>query len=197
MGYTYPELADNPTNATLIARVQALYGVNTQAPLSRREAQDTAAAAATAPRDYYAKILLPWTALSGSYSVAVFLGSFNAANPKTWYTSASYVGSHATLASPAMALNSVLIPGAIKLNAAIRKKYQSGELKSTDEATVVAYLKKNLHWRVEKGGALINRVSVARLGVSIESIGVKPATSSGTFPTWTGAWKKYPQIIDA
>ena len=200
-GYTYPEIQGNPSNATVINSVTQLYGSSARALLAKRDddKKDEKKGSKKGDgkaRDYLTKIRIPWTALEGSYSVAVFLGEYNA-DPTTWATEPNFVGSHATLASQNTTPNDVIIPGTIKLNDALRNKYDSGELENIDESSIVDYLKKNLHWAIQKQGAAVPRGDVAKLKVIVESVVVKPAAAGG-FPTWVpGSTKKYSDITDS
>src|ERR1051326_1610877 len=66
LGYTYPELQGNPSNATVKAAINALY-YDVPPPSKLKRAEGSA-------MTYMAAIRAPMTVLNGSYTINVFLG---------------------------------------------------------------------------------------------------------------------------
>ena len=78
----------------------------------------------------------PFNIPGGHYSVRVSLGG-------------SYVGAHINLDRPNVNSNTPVTSN-ILLSRVLSQKYQENELRNLDEESVVAYLKGNLKWHVER-----------------------------------------------
>ncbi|KAF2840525.1 Di-copper centre-containing protein [Patellaria atrata CBS 101060] len=189
-GYTYPELV-GATNDTLKAKINALYGSTVQGIITKR-----ADGSSTAPRDYVAKVSMPWIGLEGTFSVGLFLGDFNH-DPKAWAKDPNFLGAQTSMSNPYTPDNDVVITNSVVLTQALAKKHQSGELESLDEETVVAYLAKNLHWEVQRQGVIVPKTDVPDFKVVVQSIEIKPAESASDFPVWVGGWSTHSAVTDS
>lgn len=151
-GYTYPELADKPTNTTLVARIKAQYSGPSNVPVtstkrSVQKGDDTVAMKKTL---HLVEIQLPMYGLdngrggASAYSVLVFLGDVDH-DPSKWSTSDSLVGTAASLGSVHMQ-SSQVVPSTIDLSHTLEKAIAAGAT-SADQAE--EYLKANLKYRLE------------------------------------------------
>jgi tyrosinase len=194
-GYTYPELADNPSRSTLVQRINSLYappasGVSSNMQQTKRGLNLESTHGlnlnynSSSPLNEYAcEITMPVNPFGSTYSVAVFLGDFDP-NPFSWPTEPNYVGSHASLPVYGGLNIKNVCTATIPLTDALLRKYQDGELDSLDKNTIEAYLRKNLHWRVQAACNPLKRLQVAGLRVNALSTPVHPRTSDSTFPTY-------------
>ncbi|KAA8567299.1 hypothetical protein MFRU_007g03280 [Monilinia fructicola] len=191
LGYSYPEIINHPDNTTLKQNIAALY-TGSSASFKKRQA-----ATPSLPRDYIVKIDLPWTALNGTYSVAVFLGKSNA-KPDGWANDPAFVGMHATLGTQTMAPNDVIASSNVHLTDALLKKHDEGVLSDLNEDTIIKYLTDNLEWKAQKGGDEIDISTLAGAVVTAESIEVAAPDALGTFSNykWVGDFKTYPGVFD-
>lgn len=92
-GYTYPELASNPSNTTLTETINKLYKPQTLG-LDSSNSTDNSSGAATnssaKATDWNAQVKMP-ADIQVSYSVRCFLGEPNA-DPTQWATDPNYIG---------------------------------------------------------------------------------------------------------
>ncbi|OCL02739.1 Di-copper centre-containing protein [Glonium stellatum] len=185
-GYTYPEIQGNPSNDTLKAAINALYAPTTNGVIAKRQATEN-------PLDYLSRVELP-TSLGSTYSVRVFLGDFSS-DASTWPTDPNLVGSHTSLSSPAMR-NDLIVTHSVPLTQALRKRYESGDLKSLDQDVIIEYLKTNLHWRIQQQDLTeIPRDQAPEgLKVTTTSIEVVSPKSASDFPHWVGDFTDHPEI---
>lgn len=134
LGYTYPELANNPSNETLIAMLIREYSgpaTGGSAKVKRQEGNSTTKA-------YLAHAQLPAT--GSAYSVYVFLGDVSG-GAEDWTSQESFIGLASTLGRHGdMAIHST-----VDVTNAVEKKIEAGE---TTAEGVVDYLKENLKWRL-------------------------------------------------
>jgi tyrosinase len=154
--YTYPELADNPSNATLVKRIKTLYSGPADVPVTATKRALEAKRQGSGPTEkelYLAEVKLPTCGLDNGqgggapYSVLIFLGDIPS-DSQDWVTSDSFVGPASTLG--AMIPSDQVTTSTIDLSLALEKAIADG-LTSDEEAR--EYLKKNLHYRV----ALVRR----------------------------------------
>lgn len=118
-------------------------------------------------------------AVGGKYTVHVFLDAVEEDNVALWPMSPHYVGSFSPFgqASDTMCENCkdqqeahLEITGQIPLTIALVERFIAQLIPDLREETVVPYLAKNLHWRVEIGGqAVANRAQVDGLTVFVVS----------------------------
>jgi tyrosinase len=190
-GYTYPELANDPSNSTLTSSINRLYKPQTQglgnsnstvpAPPGHNSTTNGTAQAT----DWLCEVHMP-TDIKISYSVRAFLGK-PSSNPKNWATDANYVGQLASMSSPRMN-SSVITSGSIALTEKLAQKHASGELASLDKQTVKAYLKENFTWRIQAlDYSEISRKNPPKgLNVTVFNVPVSIPTEDDEVPTWTG-----------
>lgn len=142
MGYTYPELANNPPNATLVANIKAQYSDAPTAAKTKR--QDD-----SAPKKgvvYLAEVKIPLYGLdngehgSSPFNVLVFVGDVPS-EAKEWLSADSFVSMTATLGGVNMQSKQFTI-STHDLTAALEKNGK----KADEEAA--EWLKENLHWRI-------------------------------------------------
>lgn len=148
MGYTYPELANNPSNATLVASIKAQYSGLADVPVTNTKAK--AKREDSKKELYLAEVNLPTYGLddgnggAAPYNVLIFLGNVGN-DAKEWTTSDSFVGLASTLGGVNIQIDQkVSVP--VDLSNALEKAIADG-LTSVDEAE--DYLKANLHYRLE------------------------------------------------
>ena len=154
-GYTYPELVNNPSNATLVASIKAQYSgpsnvsVSATAPKLRTKRQSSNLTE-TEKTLYLAEVKLPVYGLedgkgsASAYSVLVFLGDVSS-DAASWATSDSLVGTAASLGGVHMH-NDKVVPSTIDLSTALEKAVAAG--KTTSE-NAEEYLKSSLKYRIE------------------------------------------------
>ena len=151
MGYTYPELADSPSNATLVASIKAQYSGPADVPVTSTKARRTIIrdTAPVTKELYLAEITLPSYALDNGvgggapYNVLIFLGDVPA-DVKEWQSVESFVGLASTLGAPRLQIDQTT-SHTIDLSLALQKAVDSG---ATTETEAGVYLKKNLHYRL-------------------------------------------------
>lgn len=188
-GYTYPEVADNPSNATLTSSINHLYKAQTQG-LSDTNSTVPAPGGGTNNRtaqaiDWQCEVNMP-TDIKISYSVRAFLGE-PSSNPIDWPTDPNYVGQLASMSSPRMS-SSVIVTGNIGLTEKLAQKHASGELKSLDKETVQAYLKEKFSWRIQAldFSEIPRNKPPAGLNVTVFNVPVSIPESDTEVPTWNG-----------
>jgi tyrosinase len=188
-GYTYPEVANNPSNATLTSSINHLYKAQTQG-LSDTNSTVPAPGSGTNNRttqaiDWQCEVNMP-TDIKISYSVRAFLGE-PSSNPIDWPTDPNYVGQLASMSSPRMS-SSVIVTGNIGLTEKLAQKHASGELKSLDKETVQAYLKEKFSWRIQAldFSEIPRNKPPAGLNVTVFNVPVSIPESDTEVPTWNG-----------
>ena len=174
-GYTYPELVGNPSNATLRAKINTLYGSSTTS-LKKRAEEDSSS---DAPRAYLTEVKIPVN--GAQYSVRVSVDG-------------TYVGSHNTVARPNIVDTGMVNTGSIDLTQILKKKFDDGKLKSLDSETVVAFLKDGLTYIVKEAGAEIPAESVKGLDVKVVSTEVVPPKTDSDFPEWVGGFVDHDEV---
>lgn len=137
MGYTYPELVNNPSNATLVAHIKSLYAGPANASTSMTKRQE---AGPVEKELYLAEVNLPLYGRNGGspYNVLIFLSDVPS-NSKEWLNSESFVGMISTMGGNTQSAKTTT--ATLDLSHAMERKGVSG---NTTE-----YLKKNLHFRLE------------------------------------------------
>jgi tyrosinase len=146
-GYTYPELANHPDNATLTQYINMLYRPQTQAlnannTLTTRDENNRTADAI----DWVAEVKLP-VDVKKTYSVRAFLGEFDP-NPENWPTDPSYVGQVASLGSKMD--TGIITTANIQLANDLAERFKQGKLKSLEKEDVIEYLKANFRWEIQQ-----------------------------------------------
>jgi tyrosinase len=152
MGYTYPELANNPSNETLVASIKAQYSgpANVSVPVvSTERAIKRQSSSSIEKTIYLAETKLPTYGLqdgegsASAYSVLIFLGGVGT-DAATWAISDSLVSTAGTLGGQ-MQSDQVAV-STIDLSRALEKAIDSGQ---TTFEKAEQFLKKNLSWRIE------------------------------------------------
>lgn len=173
--YTYPELRDGPSEATLRARVTRLYG---SAPgisrtAARKVKRDIDEDLKTVPDvdivlnvtsgdtvfQYTAEVDMPRTVNGESYNFLLFLGE-PGDDASQWLSNANLVDMQSTFSGAMAGGADDILPATIFLTDAILEKFAAGELDGLDRDTVVDYLTATLQWRVEQGGQSVPQESV-------------------------------------
>jgi len=196
MGYTYPELVGNPSNATIVASIKAQYSGPPDVPVTSSKAktrrQDTAPTKKTL---YLAEVNIPLYGLddgrggASPYNVAVFVGEVGN-NVKEWTYSEEFVGIVTTLGGVGIQYN-LSTTETVDLSDALKKAIASG---ATSEDKVIEYLMQNLHYRLELGDIEIPREKVQGLKVSLVSTEVEVAQSEDVFDRWVGGFKRHGEV---
>lgn len=175
-GYTYPELINNASSASVKSAINKLYGSKTgnDSLLSKRffdfgEPEPTLserdAANKPAPpkrREYIANIVSDKFSCNGSYAVYVFLGTFDSSDPTCWPTAPNLVGTHAVFAmipqeahddgqkAKRAALSGIQVTGTIPLTTSLLEKAKAGDMRSLKPEDVEDYMANNLQYRVAR-----------------------------------------------
>ncbi|KAM0718253.1 hypothetical protein Q7P37_006585 [Cladosporium fusiforme] len=210
-GYTYPELLNNASAASVKTAINKLYGSNTgnDSLLSKRffdfgEPEEILSPRDTAPRgpplkrrEYIANIVSDKFSCNGSYAVYIFLGTFDSSDPSCWPTQPNLVGTHAVFATVPQeaaddghkakraALSGIQVTGTMPLTSALLEKAKQGEMRSMNPQHVEEYMANNLQYRVARfGGTEIPISEVPNLAVSVIGADVTPATREDQFPRW-------------
>ncbi|KAJ4298888.1 hypothetical protein N0V90_004131 [Kalmusia sp. IMI 367209] len=175
LGYTYPELADNPSNETLISRINALYRDSDLAATSMK------LNASTKDIEYIVQVEMPTTG-SFSYNVVLFLGEVGD-DPSKWLSEDSFVSKTSSLGVVA-AQGSTSTLGMIVLTDIVKTRIAKNDVQQTQ---VVKYLITNLKWRLELGEE-ISRSYVPGVKVTLMSTKVERATSAAEIDRWVGGF---------
>jgi tyrosinase len=188
-GYTYPELANAPNNATLTSSINHLYKAQSQGLVETNATVPTPGGGkinrTVQATDWQCEVNMP-TDIKVSYAVRAFLGE-PSSNPIDWPTDPNYVGQLATMSSPRMN-SSVIVTGNIGLTEKLAQKHAAGELKSLDKETVQAYLKEKFSWRIQAlDFSEIPRNNPPKgLNVTVFSVPVSIPDSDTEVPTQNG-----------
>lgn len=148
-GYTYPEIYDwNQTaaqlTATVIAKVNALY--NPSGVLSRRN-RHPRDMSNTTQYEWFVNIQVTKSDLQNSSVIFIFLGEAPA-DASTWKGASNLAGSLFVSVPPNYSIgnNNRYTYGEVPLKEPLAKV----SLSDYSKATVAAYLKENLEWRIQK-----------------------------------------------
>jgi tyrosinase len=192
--YSYPEILGNPSNATLKATVNRLYAPATTSITKRQdeEAVPELRLSPSEPRAFLAAIEAPLHSV-GAYHVEMFMGDITAPT-SDWIKDPNFVGGQTMMSR--IAKDDVIVKGSVVLTEALKEKYSAGQLESLETEAVVAYLKDNLHWRVQNKGfdEEIPREDIPNFKINVLSTEVKPAESSEEFPAYVGEWVEHPEV---
>lgn len=147
MGYTYPELANNPSNASIVAAIREQYSGPPDVPVGASKTKSQTPSASTKEL-FLAQVKLPPYGLddgqagSAPYNVLLSLGPSNNSQATS---SENVVGVASSLGGANMQndqITSVPIDLSTSLNEAIATGLATAE-------TAQDYLKTNLHYRLE------------------------------------------------
>lgn len=152
MGYTYPELVNNPSNETLVASIKAQYSGPANVSVSSvsvKRAIKRQSSNSTEKTIYLAETKLPTYGLqdgkgsASGYSVLLFLGKVSS-DASTWATSDTLVSTAGTLGGHMQ--SDAIAVSTIDLSHVIEQATASGQ---TTSEKMEEFLKKNLSWRIE------------------------------------------------
>jgi len=158
MGYTYPELANNPSNATLVASVKAQYAGPADVPVTSTKAR-RALKRGPSEELFLAEISFPAYGLdngrggSAPYNVLLFLGDVPT-DTKTWQHAESFVGLASTMGGVTVQSNQI-VSQTIDLSTTLQKAIDAG---ATTTENAKEYLKENIHYRL----GLVSTVAVSQ-----------------------------------
>jgi tyrosinase len=151
LGYTYPDLANSPSNKTLVANLKALYSGPADVPVTTTGSQSRIQAeTASSFTKYFAQVKLPTYGLddgddgAAPYNVRVFLGDVSS-DAKSWASSDNMIGLASTLGGAKMK-NDQIVPILVDVTSTLNKAIEN-ELTTSENAA--DYLKENLSYRVE------------------------------------------------
>ncbi|KAF2755505.1 Di-copper centre-containing protein [Pseudovirgaria hyperparasitica] len=187
LGYTYPELVNRPSNASVRSAINKLYGNNQAAQKGISSRKRNASG-----KTYLAAIEAPVQALDGPYEVEVWLGPID--GKTLGYGPSSYVGSMAILATPGMNMNNV-IRASVPLTERLNENGIAGILPDLGLDSILWSLKKELHYRVMQKGVEVPKERIPGLKVAVFSADVSPAATDEDFPIW-GDLTKHNDITD-
>ncbi|KAI9754063.1 MAG: hypothetical protein M4579_004883 [Chaenotheca gracillima] len=151
--------------------------------------------------EYMVNIRVQKYALQGSFFVHVFLGDFNP-DPASWSFEPNLVGTHCIFVNDVSdktlnsEVNSLQVSGVIPLTTTLLGSIAEGLLQNLDTDIALAFLKKNLSWRVTRlDNTHVENDQVPDLKVSVVSAQVTKATRSDEFPTW-GSYTVHSDVTD-
>ncbi|KAK7179642.1 hypothetical protein PSPO01_14263 [Paraphaeosphaeria sporulosa] len=194
LGYTYPELANSPTNATIVASIKAQYSGPSDVLVTTSKAKRVLQRETTPALKelYLAEINLPSYGLDNGiggaapYNVLLFLGEVPS-DVQDWQTADSFVGLASTLGAPGLQVDQTTTH-TIDLSLALEKAVKSG---ATTEDDALEYLTQNLHYKLGLGNFEINKDQIKGLKVALISTDVEVAQSEDTFDRWVGGFKEH------
>ncbi|OAG12345.1 Di-copper centre-containing protein [Paraphaeosphaeria sporulosa] len=194
LGYTYPELANSPTNATIVASIKAQYSGPSDVLVTTSKARRVLQRETTPALKelYLAEINLPSYGLDNGiggaapYNVLLFLGEVPS-DVQDWQTADSFVGLASTLGAPGLQVDQTTTH-TIDLSLALEKAVKSG---ATTEDDALEYLTQNLHYKLGLGNFEINKDQIKGLKVALISTDVEVAQSEDTFDRWVGGFKEH------
>ncbi|KAF1952540.1 Di-copper centre-containing protein [Byssothecium circinans] len=195
LGYTYPELANNPPNATIVASIKAQYSGPPNVLVSTSKAKRQAPVPATKEL-YLAEVKVPLYGLddgdngAAPYNVLLFLGEPKG-NSKQWAFGDNYIGTASSLGGRNVQKDDVT-PVPIDLSISLSKAIAAA---ATTEEGAKEYLKANLKYRLELGGVEIPKDKVPALEISLISTDVEIAQSDDTFDRWVGGFKEHGKVV--
>jgi len=144
--------------------------------------------------EWVANIRVEKYAVKSTFFVHVFLGDFTPDHTK-WGEDPNLVGTHVIFANNAnftgcencLSANEArkLVTGTIPLTGALGDKLGQEKVAHLEPETVEPYLKKNLHWRIQKhDDTPIDRTAVPSLKISVGHAVVEVPDSVDKFPAW-------------
>jgi tyrosinase len=162
-GYTYPELNSGDPGDVRVA-INSLYG-DPQSELTKRWQSGPGASkkgyrqsksAQTDPsgekkylREYLINIKTDRAAQNNSYTIRFFMGDF-APESQAWSKDPNLIGTQGIFYKQGFSIEPMLVTGVVPLTKSLRKAYHEAKFTSFSEDSVVAYLKQNLHWRIQR-----------------------------------------------
>ena len=192
LGYTYPELSNGATQASVTTAVNKLYG---DAPISmgKRHAELESRQgygnvnASGSVQEYSANIRVNLLGLGGSIQIFIFDGPFDDNNAAGWLHEKNLIGSAGFFANSVSPGNVYAKPvtSTTLFTAALVEKVRQGALKSLSIEDVTTFLTNNIQWRVRSAsGNAIPISQISELTISIVTSQVTPAASLEKLPTW-------------
>jgi tyrosinase len=213
-GYTYPEICDwNQTQAqltaTVIAKVNALYNPSGSYSRRKRHPRDMLS---NTQYEWFVNIQVAKSDLRNSSVIFIFLGD-PPADTSVWKGTSNLVGSLfvSVPSNYSMRDNKRYTYGEVPLKEALSKV----SLPDNSEATVAAYLKENLEWRIQRvciflysrlnlhradkilqvDGTVMDILNCPSLQISVQDEEVSPAENKHSFPTY-GTPTVHPEITE-
>ena len=150
LGYTYPELANNPSIATLTANINKQYGGPADLPVTASSSKTRALKVAEPLEKYFAQVNLPAYGLddgkdgSLAYNILIFAGEVGN-DASSWVTSSNMIGIASTLGGVGMKQD-LTLTSLIDITPTLTKALEDG---STTSEKAVDYLKEKLSYRIE------------------------------------------------
>ncbi|KAK6508914.1 hypothetical protein TWF481_003682 [Arthrobotrys musiformis] len=141
--------------------------------------------------EYVAQIKAENNALDGTFTVYVFIGDYDAKDPKSWPLSKNLVGQHSafTMVGGGHQFTSA---GTVPLTSALINLVANEKIANLGRAAVVPYLKDNLHWEVvTANGDAVQAKDVEGFKVGIFSSDVKLPCVEGALPLWGNTKPEY------
>lgn len=135
---------------------------------------------------YICNIETPRYALNGSYSVFVFNGEPENADPTTWTFDKNLIGPAGILAQPGMTEKNITVSMGIPLTRTLVYEYTKGTIPDLTQASVDHYLQQRLQWRVAgPQGQEIDSTTIPGFKVQVFSSTAKKQTSEDEIPEWS------------
>lgn len=215
--YTYPEFSTTDgSRASIINAVNRLYGPNAGAvPNSKRDAfpeaqatdlvgglvqgvsnlakdilsGDPLRALNGSAYEYAVNIQSPRYALNGSYQIFCFNGKPTTEDPSSWIFDPKLIGPMGVMSMPGMTDSKVIAAGSVPLTRTLQSMVgtQGGLLANLATPLVVAFLTKNLEWRVQgPDGTAIDPGTIDGFVVEVVSTTKEVPASDSELPTYSG-----------
>lgn len=177
-GYTYPELAGNPSNASLVEEIRRQYGPTTTSVLKKRQNGN----GSNIETAYYADIDFPVWGLSdgnggsAAYTMLFFLGE-PVKDVSKWVGSDNFIGLKSTMGGIGMT-GPQRSRDTLDLGLAVEKAIKGGK---TDEDGLAEYLQKTLQLRLRAGGEEVPRDFIKNITIELVRVEVQKALSNDVF----------------
>ena len=87
------------------------------------------------------------------------------------------------------------VTNSIDLTAALKERLEKGVLKSADVKTVVEFVKKNLHTKVQVLEQEVEKSKIEGLKVELVSTAVVEANGESEFARWVGGFVEHGELV--
>ncbi|KAF2687949.1 Di-copper centre-containing protein [Lentithecium fluviatile CBS 122367] len=186
---TYPILQNLRNTDTLIRRVNSLYSPRQSIPAIRRTKRGAVTVAFGSGVQYTLSVKAQQASLKGSPSVFVLLGGVEETHRESggedWESDLHFVGQTSFIqqnVDMASSDDSPTVHSVVPLTAALEARHQFGELSSMVSASVYAYLKENVKWKIAKNGKALPGEESSGFEISVLWREIEPAMSLDEFP---------------
>jgi len=195
LNYHYADLASGESATAII---NSLYRDNS-AWSSKRSVNKAGNASSTsgAIHEYIVNVKVDSMDTEGSFTVYIFDGPFDDSNPAGWWHEEDLIGMHGFFTGPeALGDGSALVNAGISITAALLQDVQRGRLSDMGHDAVIAYLKKNIEWRIMSlNGSIIPANELSGLEISVVTADVTLPASDTAMPIWE-SWAVLTEVTE-